>query len=87
MLVVASDNVVKNIGDFESKVKACFASTTIVDSDRCFKFTRGLARSSNNSPVNTDRFVIGGLVVQIIIEIAEVILERKVDEVVTNFCG
>ncbi len=87
MLVVVGDDVVKSIGNFKGKIEACFSSTTIVDGDGCFKFTRGLACSSNNSPIYTDRFVTGGFVVQIIIERTEMILERRVNETVADFHG
>ncbi len=61
MLVVVGENVVKRIGNFKGEIKACFSSATVINGDGYFKFTRTLACSSDNSPVNINRFVIGGL--------------------------
>ncbi len=87
LLCVVGDGVVKDICNFESKIKACFASSTVIDRDCCFNFTGGFAHCSNIIPINNDRFTTGGFVVQTIIEIAEVVLERGIDEAVANFHG
>ncbi len=87
MLVVVGDGAVKSIGNFEGEIKACFSCATIVNGDGCFKFTRGLACCSNNSPINIDRFVIWGFVVQIIIEITEMVFKRGIDQALANFHG
>ncbi len=93
ILGVVGDGVVEDTCNSESKVKACFTSSTdingdcCINGDYCFNFTRGFAHCSDNISINTDRFVTGGFVVQIIIEIAEMTLERRVDEAVADFHG
>ncbi len=82
MLVVVRDNIVKNIGNFEGKIEASVSSATVIERDGYFNFTRGLAHCSDNGPINTDRFVIGGFVIQITIEITEMVLKRGMDKAI-----
>ncbi len=83
ILGVVGDGVVKDICNFESKVQACFASSIVVHGDCCFNFTGGFAHHSDNIPINSD----WGVVVQTIIEIAEVVIERGIDEALADFHG
>ncbi len=87
ILGVVGDGVFEDICDFKSKVTACFTGSTVVNRDCCFNFTGVFACLANNIHINTDGFVTGGLVVQTIIEIAEVVLEGGIDETVANFHG
>ncbi len=78
ILGIFGNGVVEDSCNFENEV-------IVIGGDCWFNFTGGFAHCSYNIPINTDRFVTGGFVVQTIIGIAEVVLERGFDEAVANF--
>ncbi len=87
ILMVVGDNIVKGIGNFESKIKACFASSTVINGDQNVNFSGIFLGWSNNNPIKTDGFVSGNFIIQIIIEMTDMVLDRGVAEAVANLHG
>ncbi len=77
---IVYDNVIKNVGNFEGVSET--TGSTVVNGDRKFEFSCGLACSSGKSTKKSNRFVIRGVVVKITIEVTEMVFEGRVNMVV-----